>query len=135
MLSAIVIVCCSMFTPPARKVGNTVSLAGIWQFQMDPNDSGIGEKWYLKPLNDQIHLPGSMTENLKGDDITLKTKWTGSIFDSSWFYNPRFAKYRQPGNIKMPFWLTPPKHYVGAAWYRKQVVIPADWKDKHIVLV
>lgn len=134
MLSAIVMVCCSMFTPPARKIGNTISLAGTWQFQMDPNDSGIGEKWYLKPLNDRIHLPGSMTENLKGDDITLKTKWTGSIFDSSWFYNPRFAKYRQPGNIKMPFWLTPPKHYVGAAWYRKEVVIPADWKSKHVTL-
>jgi len=135
MLSAIVIFCCSMFTPPARPAGNIISLAGTWQFQMDPDDKGIGEKWYLKPLNDQIHLPGSMMQNLKGDDITLKTKWTGSIFDSSWFYNPRFAKYRQPGNLKMPFWLTPPKHYVGAAWYRKEVVIPAGWKNKHIELL
>lgn len=134
MLLTIVVFCCSMFSPPAPKPVNTISLAGIWQFQIDSADKGIGDKWFLKPLNDHIQLPGSMTQNLKGDDITLKTKWTGSIFDSSWFYNPRFAKYRQPGNIKMPFWLTPPKHYTGAAWYRKEVVIPADWKGKHVTL-
>jgi hypothetical protein len=75
-----------------------------------------------------------MTQNLKGDDITLKTKWTGSIYDSSWFYNPHMAKYRQPGNLKIPFWLTPPKHYTGAAWYKKEVVIPQNWKDKRVVL-
>ena len=75
-----------------------------------------------------------MAENLKGDDITLKTKWTGSIYDSSFYYNPRMAKYRQPGNIKLPFWLTPPKHYTGAAWYQKQVTIPQSWSGQRIVL-
>jgi beta-galactosidase/beta-glucuronidase len=116
---------CAWSVPPAQKSGNVISLAGQWQFQMDPADKGIEEKWFLKTLTDTIHLPGSMTQNLKGDDITLKTKWTGSIYDSSWFYNPHMAKYRQPGNLKIPFWLTPPKYYTGAAWYKKEVVIPA----------
>ncbi|MBS1566284.1 MAG: beta-glucuronidase, partial [Bacteroidetes bacterium] len=65
---------------------------------------------------------------------TLTTKWTGSIYDSSWFFQPRLAKYRQPGNIKIPFWLTPNKEYVGAAWYRREVIIPAAWQQKHITL-
>ncbi|SCW44902.1 sugar-binding domain-containing protein [Mucilaginibacter sp. NFR10] len=125
---------CAWSVPPAQKNGNVISLAGRWQFQMDPADKGIEEKWFLRSLKDTIHLPGSMTQNLKGDDITLKTKWTGSIYDSSWFYNPRLAKYRVPGNLKIPFWLTPPKHYTGAAWYKKEVIIPADWKSKHLVL-
>lgn len=120
--------------PSAPKGTNVISLAGWWQFQIDPVDKGIEEKWFLRSLSDTIHLPGSMTQNLKGDDITLKTKWTGSIYDSSWFYNPRLAKYRMPGNLKIPFWLTPPKHYTGAAWYKKEVIIPADWKNKHLVL-
>jgi hypothetical protein len=134
MLLTIIVFCCSMFAPPAPKPVNIISLAGVWQFQIDAADKGISDKWFLKPLNDHIQLPGSMAQNLKGNDITLKTKWTGSIFDSSWFYNPRFAKYRQPGNIKMPFWLTPPKHYTGAAWYRKEVMIPTGWKGKHVTL-
>lgn len=130
----VVMICCALFVPPAKKNGNIISLAGKWQFQIDSLDKGIPEKWYLKPLNDTIHLPGSMTGNLKGDDITLKTKWTGSIYDSSWFYNPHMAKYRQPGHLKIPFWLTPPKHYTGAAWYRKEVTIPQNWEDKRVTL-
>ncbi|WP_413317503.1 sugar-binding domain-containing protein [Mucilaginibacter sp. Mucisp84] len=125
---------CAWSVPRIQKSSNVISLAGQWQFQIDPADKGITEKWFSKSLTDTIHLPGSMTQNLKGDDITLKTKWTGSIYDSSWFYNPRLAKYRVPGNLKIPFWLTPPKHYTGAAWYKKEVIIPADWKNKHLVL-
>jgi hypothetical protein len=125
---------CAWSVPHTQKNSNVISLAGQWQFQMDPADKGIAEKWFLRSLTDTIHLPGSMTQNLKGDDITLKTKWTGSIYDSSWFYNPHMAKYRVAGNLKIPFWLTPPKHYTGAAWYKKEVVIPADWKKKHLIL-
>jgi hypothetical protein len=113
----------------------TISLAGIWNFQTDPGDKGILEKWYTKTLSDQIKLPGSMAENRKGDPVTLQTKWTGSIYDSSFFFNPRLAKYREPDNLHIPFWLTPAKHYVGAAWYQKEVKIPASWKSKRIVLM
>jgi len=121
----------SYFVPPPVR---QLSLAGEWRFRIDSLDKGITEKWFSKTLGDRIHLPGSMTENLKGNDITLKTKWTGSIYDSSFFYNPRMAKYRQPGNIKLPFWLTPPKHYTGAAWYQKEVTIPTNWKGQRVVL-
>jgi hypothetical protein len=111
-----------------------IDLQGTWQFKTDPMDKGITEQWYLSSLSETIHLPGSMVENGKGDELTLKTVWTGSIYDSSWFYNPKMEKYRQPGNIKFPFWLTPNKYYVGAAWYQKEVNIPANWNGKRTVL-
>ncbi len=117
------------FTDPAP-----ISLEGMWRFQIDRDDQGITQKWYLQKLTDQIKLPGSMAQNLKGDDITLQTKWTGSIYDSSYYFNPHLAKYRQPGNIHIPFWLTPAKHYVGAAWYQRQVTIPQTWAGKRVVL-
>src|SRR5438552_1121419 len=68
-----------------------INLAGKWRFGIDSNDVGILEKWYNARLNDAIALPGSMAENRKGDDITLQTKWTGSIYDSSFYFNPRLA--------------------------------------------
>lgn len=111
-----------------------ISLKGDWQFQIDQNDEGISQKWYNRNLSDKIHLPGSMAEFLKGDEITLKTKWTGSIYDSSFYFRPSLKKYREPGNIHIPFWLTPARHYVGAAWYQKEVTIPENWKGKRIVL-
>jgi hypothetical protein len=113
---------------------NVISLAGTWKFQTDPEDKGKTEKWFVRSLTEIIKLPGSMVENGKGDELTLKTKWTGSIYDSSWFYNPSMAKFRQPGHIKFPFWLTPDKYYVGPAWYQKEVDIPKNWKGKRIVL-
>lgn len=112
----------------------SISLAGKWRFKIDAKDEGVKGKWYSTVLPESVNLPGSMAENLKGDDITLKTKWTGSIYDSSYFFHPRLEKYRKPGNLKIPFWLTPAKHYTGAAWYQKDIEIPADWKGKRLVL-
>lgn len=111
-----------------------ISLAGQWRFAIDREDKGTAEKWFLRTLSDEIRLPGSMAENRKGDEITLETKWTGSIYDSSFFFRPGLAKYRKPGNVKIPFWLTPAKHYVGVAWYQKRVLIPRGWERKIIRL-
>ena len=61
----------------------------------------------------------------KGDDLSLKTRWVGSIYDSSYYYNPYMEPYRRAGRMKFPFFLTPDKHYVGSAWYRRSVTIPA----------
>jgi len=123
-----------MFISIAQTHAQSIPLAGKWRFKIDAKDEGIAGKWYATVLPESINLPGSMAENLKGDDITLKTKWTGSIYDSSYFFHPRLAKYRKPGNLKIPFWLTPAKHYTGAAWYQKDVEIPANWKGKRLVL-
>jgi hypothetical protein len=111
-----------------------ISLAGEWNFAMDREDKGVAEKWFAKNLDDKVRLPGSMTENGKGDDVTLNTKWTGSIYDSSFFFQPRLAKFRRPDNLKIPFWLTPLKYYVGVAWYQKEIVVPANWTAKNIIL-
>ncbi|WP_225871024.1 exo-beta-1,4-galactosidase [Pedobacter frigiditerrae] len=112
----------------------TISVQGKWRFKIDANDEGLKAKWFNIVLPETINLPGSMNENFKGEDITLKTKWTGSIYDSSYFYNPSLAKYRQANNIKIPFWLTPNKYYTGAAWYQKDIQIPTDWNGKRMVL-
>lgn len=113
---------------------NIISLAGKWHFAIDSLDVGIKQEWYRLDLVDEMTLPGSMAENNKGDEPSLTTRWTGTIYDSSWFFDPRLKKYRQPGNIKFPFWLTPRKHYVGSAWYRKEVTIPQSWENKTIKL-
>ena len=123
----------TIFNPCGAQVkNNKIDLSGQWNFQIDSLDKGVSEKWFDKKLTDKINLPGSMTTNGKGDDITVNTPWTGSIVDSSWFFKPQYAKYRQPGNIKVPFWLQPLKYYKGAAWYQKTVNIPASWKDTYI---
>ncbi len=111
-----------------------IDLRGVWKFAIDNQDKGVIEQWFSKSLSETVTLPGSMATNGKGFDVTLSTKWTGQIVDSSYYYKPEYAKYRVPGNIKVPFWLQSLKYYVGAAWYQKEVNIPKDWKDKDIIL-
>ncbi|WP_316818615.1 sugar-binding domain-containing protein [Pedobacter nyackensis] len=129
------VLCFSLNTQAqSLKAVEQINLSGIWAFQIDSLDKGISERWYNQKLKEQIKLPGSMTTNGKGDEITMNTPWAGDIIDKSWFTKKEYAKYRQPGNIKVPFWLQPEKYYRGAAWYQKTINIPASWKDKHIQL-
>ena len=129
LLSFLSIVSCSQSTDK-----NTISLKGEWQFQTDPEDIGIKQNWYQSKLTEVISLPGSMRDSNKGDELTVNTKWTGSIYDSSWYFRPEMEKYRQKNNLKFPFWLTPNKHYVGVAWYQREVEIPSDWEGRGIEL-
>ncbi|HTK21965.1 MAG TPA: hypothetical protein VL442_20750 [Mucilaginibacter sp.] len=114
--------------------GDTLSLSGKWRFQTDPNDIGVKQTWYKKQLEGVIRLPGSMTSNHMGDEITVNTPWTGGIEDSSWFRKPEYARYREAGHIKVPFWLQPEKYYKGVAWYQTDLAIPASWNHKTVEL-
>ena len=85
-------------------------------------------------LEQSIRLPGSLQAQGFGDEITLITPWTGDIIDRSFFDDPRYEKYRQPGKIKVPFWLQPETYYLGPAWYQREIEIPADWAGKRVSL-
>lgn len=112
----------------------SLSLSGTWQFKEDPRDKGVSGKWYDSDLKDEVTLPGSMNTNGKGDPVTVHTPWTGSMWNRAWYEGPEYAKYRDPKDTKVVFWLSPDKYYTGAAWYQKKVVVPADWKSKEILL-
>ena len=59
---------------------NALDLSGKWNFQIDREDTGVKEQWFRKILEDHINLPGSMPEKLKGDEVTVHTQWTGSLY-------------------------------------------------------
>jgi hypothetical protein len=111
-----------------------IGLAGTWSFKTDPENAGTRGKWFSGSIGGSIQLPGSMAGNGKGDEVAVETKWTGSIFDSSYFRKPEYARYREKGNIKVPFWLQPVKYYVGPAWYQKEILIPAGMGNRRLRL-
>jgi len=117
-----------------NKIEKKIDLSGTWQFAVDSSNKGISEEWFNRTLMDSLILPGSMTSNGKGDEVSLTTQWTGRILDSSFYKNPKYAKFRVPGKIKIPFWLQPLKYYKGAAWYQKEVAIPEGWKGQFVGL-
>ena len=75
----------------------TINLSGIWALS-------LGDSLHY---NDDVMLPGSLLTNGKGNPVSVKTQWTGSLYDSSYYFNPYMEKYRVDGNMKFPFFLTP----------------------------
>ena len=113
---------------PAQEI---ISLEGAWDFKLEPGPDFVLQD---AQFDDYVILPGSMLTNGKGTPVSVNTQWTGSLYDSSYYFNPYMEKYRHEGQMKFPFFLTPDKHYVGAAWYRKNVYIPRDWNDRRVTL-
>ena len=108
----------SLFLAASASAQRSLDLAGSWTM-------ADGKK---------ANLPGSMLTNDLGDEVTIDTKWTGSLYDSSFYYNPYMAKYREAGKMKFPFFLTPRRHYVGEAWYERTISIPRQWKKGRVEL-
>lgn len=102
----------------------SIDLSGLWDFS-------LGE---TPRYSSQLRLPGSLQTQGFGNDVSVETAWTGEIVDRSWFTEEKWAPYRQPGNVKIPFWLQPEKHYVGPAWYRREIEIPRDWAGRRVIL-
>ena len=71
----------------AGSAQEVLSLAGAWDLSL--NDS--------THYDDYVMLPGSMLTNGKGDPVSVDTRWTGSLYDSSFYFNPYMEKYRHEG--------------------------------------
>ena len=116
------IVCSSFAT--AVRAKQVIDLSAAWDF-------AVGDS---ARYDDYVMLPGSMLTNGKGDAVSVNTRWTGSLYDSSYYFNPYMAKYRVEGQMKFPFFLTPERHYVGRAWYRRTIYVPKAWGDQRVTL-
>ena len=108
-------------------------LAGDWRFRMDPGDKGVDEGWFSQTLPDKVGLPGCMQAQGYGDEVTADTKWIGLVRPLR-FGEKTLGPYLEAEEAKIPYWLQPEKHYVGAAWYQRDVIIPEDWQGRRITL-
>lgn len=92
---------------------NLISIAGQWDYQLDPDDIGLKSNWYMGELaNKGFCLPGTTNENKQGKALNLK---------------PILSKE----TVKC---LRQDYRYVGAVWYQRTITIPLDWNEKRIVL-
>lgn len=91
---------------PMKGRADVMSLAGRWEFQLDPEDKGTTGNWAMAALPDSVKLPGSTDENGKGNAPEEKR-------------TDRLSRVHS---------------YVGPAWYSKEVTVPKSWAGQHIVL-
>ena len=134
-LNRILALCCTLLGLAISAVAaETLPLAGEWRFALDREDMGLKEGWFNRALPDRIQLPGVLQAQGYGDEISTNTPWVLSLYDKNWFQREDYKAYTQPGNVKVPFVCQPPRHYLGAAWYQREVEIPSGWKERRVVL-
>ncbi|OEZ92661.1 discoidin domain-containing protein [Duganella phyllosphaerae] len=119
---------------PARPADQALDLAGTWRFALDRADQGIQQQWFKQDLQDKIALPGILQAQGYGDDIDTSTPWVLSLYDKQWDQRQDYQTHTTPGKVKVPFLSQPPKHYLGAAWYQRDVAIPTSWRGQRVVL-
>lgn len=91
---------------PTEDTGSkSISLKGKWNFQLDPSNEGINNKWFAKKLDDEMLLPSTTDVQQKGK-LNTKTEYG------------RFTR------------LYP---YGGPAWYQKEIEVPEDWSNKELL--
>jgi hypothetical protein len=118
---------------PAR-AADVLDLAGTWRFALDRDDQGVSQHWYAHTLADRIKLPGILNAQGYGDEISTRTPWVLSLYDKNWYLREDYKAYATPGQVKVPFLSQPPRHYLGAAWYQREVQVPRAWQGKRVVL-
>ncbi len=132
LFSLLVFLC--LATEPSLRADEINSLAGEWRFAIDPNDAGLKENWFSKNLTNKIQLPGILEAQGYGDEISIHTPWVLSLYDHFWYLRADYAAYTNNGSVKVPFLCQPPRHYLGAAWYQRDVNISKGWKSEHVTL-
>lgn len=115
-----------------------LSLAGTWQFALDRDNTGIGARWFAKSLDTDtsISLPGILQTQGYGDAIKADTKFVAALpRDMRWYLLPQYKPYTVPGNVQVPYLSQPVRHYLGVAWYQRQIIVPPQWAGKRLVLL
>lgn len=106
-----------------------IDLSGKWSVQL--KEAEKQEYWSENAEISMIELPGSLQTQGLGNDISKKTSWIGTLHDTSWLPNSGVQK---DGSFKVAGWLQPEKHYIGQAWYRRQITIPESWAGRNVLL-
>jgi beta-galactosidase len=108
-------------------------ISGYWSFELDRSDSGVDQKWFSRRLRGFIKLPGILQSQYQGDEISTDTPWVLSLYDRFWFLRQDYKEYTEK-NVRVPFLSQPPRHYLGVAWYQRDIDIFPGWANRRVVL-
>jgi hypothetical protein len=133
-LTALTLTLFCLTPEPLRAAADMTSLAGEWRFALDRNDVGTNEQWFAKNLPDKIQLPGILEAQGYGDEIDIHTPWMLTLYDHFWYLRADYAAYTNAGSVKVPFLCQPPRHYLGAAWYQRDIELSPELKNRRVLL-
>ena len=122
MIVKIIVFLALLLTPGPVCSARPIRLDGVWRFALDPNDSGEKQEFFNRRLPQPIKLPGIMQAQNIGYPIMKSTPWVLSLYDRFWYLRDDYKDHID-GKLKVPFLSQPPVHYLGVAWYQRDIEI------------
>lgn len=114
----------------------TIDLSGTWSLRLDPNGQGTVSDAIPAPYTDSIVLPGTVSQAEKGNPLDLQPVLPQ--FTHGDFTPKKGLKFGRDDSVLTN---SPLAHlyqrfsYIGSAWYRREVKIPASWTNQDVQLV
>ncbi|MDP7235864.1 MAG: glycoside hydrolase family 2, partial [Candidatus Latescibacteria bacterium] len=101
-----------------------INLNGLWDFEFDPDNIGVGQGWYKNDdrLTQSIVVPFAWESHLAWDEGHLAS-------NDNWFSKHAF---RQPEKVNHANYRDQERHEIG--WYGTMVDIPTHWTSKQVIL-
>jgi hypothetical protein len=114
-----------------------IDLSGKWEFRLDPQDNGLTSRYWTKHFDDTIHLPGTTSEAGKGDPLIVRPALPALLPEDLNFQRGlMFGRPKDYTNADASLMhLYQRFSYLGPAWYRRTVDIPASWAGKDTELI
>lgn len=111
----------------------SIDLSGKWGIRLDPDSIGVEQAWMNQGFEDELTLPGCLQEQGYGERPGPDTEWWSPLDLSQ--RHPSLETYGQADeNFKLVQYLMPRHHYIGKAWYSKEIQIPDTFEGKRVVL-
>ncbi|MCX5644185.1 MAG: hypothetical protein NTZ17_05800 [Phycisphaerae bacterium] len=109
---------------PVAQALREVDLCGAWQFETDPEDVGVRDKWFEdgRQFQRRIQVPGAW--NAQGIEFDTKEQL------QRYLAKPVEEKLRGPGTEADRLFHV----YPGPGWYRRVIHVPEDWQGRTIWL-
>src|SRR5258705_8502123 len=119
----------------AAAVAGFGDLSGEWRLLLDRTDSGVKIELFKAPFRGpSIKLPGTLQAQGFGDEISEKTPWVATLYDRYWYLRDDYKAYTAAGKVKVPFLSQPPRHYLGVAWYQREIQVPQYLQNRRLLL-
>lgn len=117
---------------PAGRATDLLDLSGLWRLRLDATDEGIAAGWSAAPIPGEecIHLPN--TTDLAGFGSPLDTNTM--LHAAPFPVTTRFPGVKEPIHADERGYLVRRHLFVGAAWYEREVEIPATWDGRPLAL-
>lgn len=94
------------------RIGMELDLAGVWKVRLNAE---VGEQ------SGDILLPGILQGQGYGNPVSKTTPWVSGLHDSLWWQREEYVLENE-----IPFLSQPPRHFLGKAYYKREVEIKKD---------